>query len=47
MPEENTTVVNETEEIKEPDWSLMMFWEDITDLIQKLFTLIKSLFNYV
>lgn len=27
-----------------PDWSLFMFWEDITDLIQKLFDFIKSLF---
>ena len=28
----------------EPEWSLLMFWEDITDLIQKLFSFIKSLF---
>ena len=28
----------------EPDWSLLMFWEDITDLIQKFFEFIKSLF---
>lgn len=28
-----------------PDWSLFMFWEDITDLIQKLFDFIKSLFD--
>lgn len=27
-----------------PDWSLFMFWEDITDLIQKFFDFIKSLF---
>ncbi len=46
MTEENNAV-NSTEEIQEPDWSLMMFWEDITALIQKLFDLIKSLFNYV
>lgn len=28
-----------------PDWSLMMFWEDITFLIQKLFDMIKELFD--
>lgn len=46
MPEENKNAANETEEIKEPDWSLMMFWEDLTSIIQKLFDLIKSFFNY-
>lgn len=28
-----------------PDWSLMMFWEDITFLLSKIFEMIKSLFN--
>jgi hypothetical protein len=28
----------------EPDWSLMMFWEDITALIAKIFEFIKGLF---
>lgn len=28
-----------------PDWSLMMFWEDITALIQKIFDMIKELFD--
>lgn len=29
----------------EPDWSLEMFSEDIMDLINKFFELIRSLFN--
>lgn len=28
----------------EPDWSLPMFWEDITYLIMKIFEFFKSLF---
>ncbi len=28
-----------------PDWSLMMFWEDITALIQKIFDMIKEIFD--
>lgn len=27
-----------------PEWSLMMFWEDITAIIAKLIDLIKGLF---
>ena len=40
MNTENKYIV----ENPEPDWSLMMFWEDITALIAKLFELIKGLF---
>ncbi len=29
----------------EPDWGLMMFWEDITALIQKIAELIASFFK--
>lgn len=29
----------------EPDWSLLMFWEDITALFQKIAELFKSLIN--
>ncbi len=29
----------------EPDWSLTMFWEDITFILQRLLDFIKSLFN--
>lgn len=36
---------NEANSNPMPDWSLMMFWEDITDLIAKLFDLIKGLFD--
>lgn len=35
-----------TTEIEEPDWSLLMFWEDITAIVAKLFELIRSLFGY-
>lgn len=40
----NEIMTAEIVENPEPEWSLMMFWEDITDLIQKIFALIKSLF---
>ncbi len=36
---ENTNVA-----IEEPNWSLPMFWEDITYLLMRIFELIKSLF---
>lgn len=38
--------INEKEVIDNPmpDWSLMMFWEDITAIVQKIFDLIKELF---
>lgn len=39
--DENGNVV----EVQEPEWGVLMFWEDITDLIQKLWGLIKSLFG--
>lgn len=29
----------------EPDWSLPMFWEDITFILQRIFDFIRSLFN--
>lgn len=38
--DENGNVVD----VQEPDWGVLMFWEDITDLIQKLWSLIKSIF---
>lgn len=31
----------------EPEWSLLMFWEDITALVQKLGEFIKSFFNAI
>ena len=42
MNEENKN--NGIVENPEPDWSLPMFWEDITFLIMKIFEFIKSLF---
>ena len=39
--DENGNVV----EVQEPEWGVLMFWEDITDLIQKFWSLIKSLFG--
>ncbi len=41
MNEENKNNVIDN---PEPDWSLPMFWEDITYLIMKIFEFIKSLF---
>lgn len=38
--DENGNVID----VQEPDWGILMFWEDITDLLQKLWSLIKSLF---
>lgn len=40
---ENTTI-DRTENNPQPDWSLLMFWEDITYAIMRLFELIRSLF---
>ncbi len=34
----------EVVENPEPDWSLLMFWEDITFIFQRIFDFIKSLF---
>lgn len=31
----------------EPDWSLLMFWEDITAIVQKIGELFKSLINAI
>lgn len=31
-------------EVEEPDWSIAMFWEDITAIVAKLIDLIRSLF---
>jgi hypothetical protein len=41
MNEENKNIVDNPE----PDWSLPMFWEDITFIIMRIFEFIKSLFN--
>lgn len=41
MNEENKNIVDNPE----PDWSLPMFWEDITFILMRIFELIKSLFN--
>ncbi len=38
---ENTKIV----ENPEPDWSLPMFWEDITFIIQRILDFIKSFFD--
>ncbi len=29
----------------EPDWSLPMFWEDITFILKRILEFIKTLFN--
>ncbi len=40
--DENKRVIVEN---PEPDWSLPMFWEDITFILKRFLELIKSLFN--
>ena len=35
---------NEVNNNPMPEWSLMMFWEDITAIVAKLIDLIKGLF---
>ena len=35
---------DENGNVVEPEWGVLMFWEDITDILQKLWSLIKSLF---
>ena len=40
----NNEVNNNVNENPMPEWSLMMFWEDITALIAKIIDLIKGLF---
>lgn len=39
--DENGNVID----VQEPDWGILMFWEDITYLIQRLWSLIKGLFE--
>lgn len=39
IKDEENVIVN-----PEPEWSLLMFWEDITSIIQKIVIFIKSLF---
>ena len=31
--------------VAEPDWSLPMFWEDITFILQRILDFIKSFFD--
>ncbi len=40
----NNEVNNNVNENPMPEWSLMMFWEDITAIIAKIIDLIKGLF---
>jgi hypothetical protein len=40
----NNEVNNTVNENPMPEWSLMMFWEDITALIAKIIDIIKGLF---
>ena len=40
MNENNSIIV----ENPVPDWSLPMFWEDITFILMRIFELIKSIF---
>ena len=38
--DENGNVID----VQEPDWGVLMFWEDLTALFQKLWDLLKGLF---
>ena len=38
-------MLDENGNVQEPEWGVLMFWEDITDVIQKIWGLIKSLFG--
>lgn len=38
-------MLDENGNVQEPEWGLLMFWEDLTDVIQKIWGLIKSLFG--
>lgn len=40
----NNEVNNNVNENPMPEWSLMMFWEDITAIIAKIIDIIKGLF---
>ena len=41
----NNEVNNNVNDNPMPDWSLLMFWEDITYLVQKILDFIKDLFG--
>lgn len=47
--EENLMNENKKEIVEnpEPDWSLMMFWEDITAIFQKLGEIIESIIKAI
>ncbi len=36
---------NEVVKVEEPDWGLLMFWEDLTALFQFIASLFKALFS--
>ena len=38
-------MIDENGNVVEPEWGVLMFWEDITYLIQRLWSLIKGLFE--
>ena len=37
-------MIDDNGNIREPEWGVLMFWEDLTALFQKLWDLIKGLF---
>lgn len=39
--DENGNIV----EVEEPDWGLLMFWEDLTHVIMTIWSFIKALFS--
>ena len=37
-------MLDENGNVVEPEWSVLMFWEDFTYILQNIWNLIKSLF---
>lgn len=37
-------MIDENGNVVEPEWSVLMFWEDLTFMLQRFWELIKSLF---
>ena len=38
-------MIDENGNVVEPEWGVLMFWEDITYLLHRLWSLIKGLFE--
>lgn len=45
MPENNTNANNGIYEVPEPDWGVLMFWEDLTYILTLIADFFKGLFG--